>query len=69
MRKIFRTNEAAKYCGLAKSTLEKKRLTGDGPPFVRLGVRAVGYDVKALDNWLDSRTCTRTSCDSHDGPR
>ena len=69
MRKIFRTAEAAEYCGLAKSTLEKKRLTGDGPPFVRLSVRAVGYDVAALDLWLDSRTCTSTSCDSHDGPR
>ena len=69
MRRILRTDEAAEYCGLAKSTLEKKRLTGDGPPFVRLGVRAVGYDRNALDNWLDSRSCTSTSCESHDGAR
>lgn len=61
MKKILRTREAAAYVGLAKSTLEKKRLTGDGPPFVRLSHRAVGYDVAALDAWLAQRVNISTS--------
>ena len=61
MKKILRTAEAAQYVGLAKSTLDKKRLTGDGPPYVRLSARAVGYDVQALDSWLRSRVVHSTS--------
>jgi len=33
----LRTRAAADYIGYSESTLEKKRLTGDGPPFIRLG--------------------------------
>ena len=33
----LRTPAAADYLGYAGSTLEKKRLTGDGPPFINLG--------------------------------
>ena len=51
-RRVLRTPEAAEYLGLAASTLEKKRLTGGGPRFVRLG-RAIGYDFADLDAWLD----------------
>jgi predicted DNA-binding transcriptional regulator AlpA len=52
---VLRTPEAAIYCGLSESTLEKRRLTGDGPRFVRLGGRAVGYAIEDLDAWLDGR--------------
>lgn len=54
-RRILRTPQAAAYVGLAARTLEKKRLSKDGPEFVRLGKRAVGYDVRALDDWLDGQ--------------
>lgn len=60
-KRIFRTPEAANYLGLAASTLEKKRLTGDGPEFVKLGGRAVGYDIIALDAWLDAQRRRSTS--------
>jgi len=42
----LRTPAAADYLGYAESTLEKKRLTGDGPPFIRLG-RVIVYDTRA----------------------
>ncbi len=54
-QRILRTPEAAAYVGLSISTLEKKRLTGGGPPFIRLGGRAVGYDIRDLDAWLDAQ--------------
>ena len=51
-RKILRTTEAAEYIGLSPATLEKRRLDGRGPLFLRLGGRSVGYAVEDLDAWI-----------------
>lgn len=56
----LRTPEAADYVGYAESTLEKKRLTGDGPPFIKLG-GVVVYDTRDLDAWLAERRVRSTS--------
>jgi hypothetical protein len=56
----LRTGPAADYLGYAESTLEKKRLTGDGPPFIKLG-RVIVYDTRDLDDWLVARRATSTS--------
>ncbi len=53
--RILRTPEAAQYVALSRSTLEKMRLSGEGPPFLRLGRRSVGYDVRDLDSWIDAQ--------------
>jgi predicted DNA-binding transcriptional regulator AlpA len=53
-RRVLRTPGAAAYIGLAASTLEKARLAGWGPPFMKLG-RVVGYDMRDLDAWLEQR--------------
>ena len=37
----FNTQEAADYLRLAASTLNKMRLTGGGPVFIKLGPRRV----------------------------
>ena len=47
----LRPPEAAKYLGLAESTLAKLRMGRDGPVFHKLG-RAVVYDRDDLDAWL-----------------
>lgn len=52
-KRILRTVEAAEYVGLAPSTLEKLRCKGEGPTFIRLGGKAVGYDLEDLNRWLD----------------
>jgi predicted DNA-binding transcriptional regulator AlpA len=57
----MRTPEAAKYVALAESTLTKMRLTGDGPPFVKVGPRAVAYRKADLDLWLAARVRRSTS--------
>ena len=56
----LRTPAAADYLGYSESTLEKKRLTGEGPPFIRLG-RAIVYDTRDLDAWLAARRARSTS--------
>ena len=69
VKRILRTPEAGEYVGLPPSTLEKKRLTGDGPAFIRLGGRAIGYDIRDLDAWLDGqRQSTATAERPEDGP-
>ena len=36
-------------------TLERWRLTGEGPPFLRLG-RRIAYRIADVERWLDDRT-------------
>lgn len=45
--------ETAWYLSLSKSWLDKKRLSGGGPPYLKLGRRVV-YDVADLDAWAAS---------------
>jgi len=57
---ILNTAEAADYVRLAKGTLDRFRLTGEGPKFLKLG-GAVRYRKVDLDQWLDSRLVGSTS--------
>ena len=64
---VLRTPEAAKYLGMAASTLTKTRIKGgvDCPPFIRLSARAVGYLISDLDSWLAKRRRVSTSDDGN----
>ena len=53
--KFMRTAQAAMRIGLAKNTLEKMRVSGEGPPFVRISPRRIVYEAAALDSWIKSR--------------
>ncbi len=57
---IYKTREAADHVKLGKSTLERFRISGDGPLFLKLG-GAVRYRKADLDAWLDSRRRRSTS--------
>jgi predicted DNA-binding transcriptional regulator AlpA len=58
---------AAEYTGLAKSTLNKYRGTGDGPKFIRPGgARRVVYDTTDLDAWLDQHKRRSTADDGRE---
>ena len=59
-RRWMRNPQAAEYVGLGESTLDKKRVTGGGPPFVKVGA-AVLYDREDLDRWLKDRKVRNTS--------
>jgi excisionase family DNA binding protein len=59
-RSMLRTREASAYTGLAKSTLEKLRVSGAGSPYIRVG-RVVLYDPDDLDTWLASHRRRSTS--------
>jgi hypothetical protein len=52
-RRGLRTPDAAQYVGLRPGTLERLRVVGGGPPYIKIG-RVVVYDVVVLDAWLDA---------------
>jgi predicted DNA-binding transcriptional regulator AlpA len=56
----LRTADAATYCGLSASTLNKLRVFGGGPKYLKLG-RTVCYDVLDLDSWLTTKRRASTS--------
>jgi predicted DNA-binding transcriptional regulator AlpA len=58
---ILRPAAAANYLGLSLSTLAKMRVRGDGPRFIKLGQRCVGYMKDDLDRWLNERRRRSTS--------
>jgi len=60
--------EAGKYLGgnsnpIAPRTLQRQRLEGRGPPFVKIGA-AVRYRRSDLDAFITSNRRTSTSTDS-----
>jgi len=52
--------EAARFLGLSVSTLNKMRLNGTGPRYLKLG-RRVLYDLRDLDAWVAERRRNHTS--------
>ena len=59
-KRRLRTQDAAAYIGLSKSTLEKMRVTGGGPVYSALG-RIVVYEVGDLDAFVEARKRHSTS--------
>lgn len=57
-RRLLTDPEAATYLGVSLSFLRQGRMEGRragrsaGPPFIKLGGRAIRYDLLDLDAWL-----------------
>lgn len=56
------TREAAAHLGLSTRTLDRLRVSGDGPVFLRFGSR-VRYLREDLDTWAMKRRRASTSDD------
>ncbi len=54
--------EAASFLKIGTSTLDKKRLYGNGPTFIKVGKRVL-YDIKDLEEYL--KTNRRRSTSEH----
>ena len=61
-RQYLSTREAAEYLGLSPRTLDRYRVSGDGPVFHRFGGR-VRYTRSDLDAWAASRRRVSTADD------
>lgn len=58
---LLTTRESAAYLNVSKSYLDKLRVYGGGPEFVRLGKRKILYRQSALDRWVHERRFGSTS--------
>ena len=60
MQTLLDQREAAAVLRLSERTLERLRLTGDGPQFVK-ATRRVMYREGDLEAWIASKLMTSTS--------
>lgn len=49
-------DDVARRLGVSERTVMRWRSTGDGPPFVRLGARRIGYRLADVEAWAGART-------------
>ena len=59
--RLLTTTEAARYLSVSKAYLERDRWAGARIPFVRIGERAVRYQLSDLESYISSRVRYPTS--------
>lgn len=52
-KRLINEKELAEYSGFKIQTLQKWRLLGKGPAFLKCGV-SVRYDMADVDRWIES---------------
>lgn len=55
MDALLTTQQVAERLNTTVRSLERKRVSGDGPAYVRLSPRQVRYRVSAVDEYATSR--------------
>jgi hypothetical protein len=62
MLALLTQSEAAELLRLNEKTLERLRISGGGPKYIRLGkTRAIRYRPEDLESWLASKLISSTS--------
>ena len=61
---LLNTEEAARCLGLSPRTLQRYRVTGEGPEFLKIG-RTVRYTASKLNRWLEGCARASTSDEGH----
>jgi predicted DNA-binding transcriptional regulator AlpA len=54
------TKEAARLLGFHPITLAKWRVSGDGPPYRKVG-RSIRYDPAVIEEWMAERSYENTT--------
>jgi len=60
MQPLLTQRQAAEMLALSERTLERFRVTGSGPKFVRCG-RSIRYRLSDVEAWIASRVVGSTS--------
>jgi predicted DNA-binding transcriptional regulator AlpA len=55
MRNILSCRATSELTGLSERTLERLRASGEGPPFIRLSERRIGYREDDVLEWIERR--------------
>lgn len=59
--RIYSEAQAAHFLGISRRTLQNMRHTGDGPAFVKISARRVGYSLSTLKAWIAARSVRSTA--------
>jgi hypothetical protein len=65
MLPLLAQGDAARCLRLSQRTLERLRVSGGGPKFVRAGARRILYRLEDIQTWLDDRVVGSTSEGDH----
>jgi predicted DNA-binding transcriptional regulator AlpA len=60
MEPLWTEEQCAQHRGCSKSSLQKERVRGDGPPFVKIG-RMVRYRPEDVREWIARQIVGSTS--------
>ena len=58
---LIKQSEAASYLGLSEATLERDRWRGGDIPYIKVGPRAIRYDLEQLNEYIDRNTVKNIS--------
>jgi predicted DNA-binding transcriptional regulator AlpA len=58
---VITETEAARRLSVSTRTLQRLRIDGGGPGYVKLSERRVGYSPAALRRWIEERSAASTS--------
>ena len=64
-KNLVKQDDAATYLGLSEATLERDRWRGGDIPYIKVGPRAIRYDLNQLDAYLERKT-VRNEIVNHD---
>ena len=60
-KRLVGQKEAAEYLGLSEATLERDRWRGGNIPYIRVGPRAIRYDLEQLNEYINRNTVKNIS--------
>jgi len=55
MPAFFTETSLSDHLSIPRRTLQRWRVTGEGPPFVRAGARRILYRQEAVQAWAEAR--------------
>ena len=60
-KRLVGQKEAAEYLNLSEATMERDRWRGGNIPYIRIGPRAIRYDLEQLNEYIDRNTVKNVS--------
>ena len=60
-KRLVGQKEAAEYLSLSEATMERDRWRGGNIPYIRIGPRAIRYDLEQQDDYIDRNTVKNIS--------
>ena len=59
--RYLKPEQASELICVSEKFLEKRRRTGDGPPFIRISRNLVRYEREKLEKWMQEQTYENTA--------